>query len=97
MTIQEIHTGFHQDQSVSDQSGLSAVHVLGALVQVLDHTGQPTHSALTVEPLSAAWRTQQEQQHFEWINSTKEELRLQMKILNCLKRYHSFLLYLSAC
>lgn len=59
MTIQEVQTGFHQDQSVSDQSGLSAVHVLGALVQVLDHTGHPTDPALTVQPLSAAWNQNQ--------------------------------------
>lgn len=56
MTIQEVQAGFDQDQSVSDQSGLRAVHVLGALVQVVDHTGHPAHSALTVQPLSVAWK-----------------------------------------
>lgn len=54
VTVQEVQTGLDQDQSVSDQSGLSAVHVLGALVQVLDHTGHPTHPALTVQPLRTA-------------------------------------------
>lgn len=52
--MQEVQTRFDQDQGVSDQSALSAVHVLGALVQVMDHTGHATDPALTVQPLSAA-------------------------------------------
>lgn len=54
MTIQEVQAGFHQDQSVSDQAGLGAVHVVGAAVQVLDDAGHAAHPALAVEPLSAA-------------------------------------------
>lgn len=54
MTVQEVQTWFDQDQSVSDQPGLSAVHVLAALVQVLDHTGHPADPALTVQPLGTA-------------------------------------------
>lgn len=56
VTLQEVQAGFDQHQSVSDQSGLSTVHVLGALVQVIDHTGDPSDVTLTVEPLSAAWK-----------------------------------------
>lgn len=58
VSLQEVQSGFHQHQSVSDQSGLSAVHVQGTLVQVLDHTGYATHPALTVQPLGAACQTQ---------------------------------------
>lgn len=56
VTRQDIQAGLHQDQSVTDQSTFRAVHVLGALVQVVDHAGGPTDPALTVEPLSAACR-----------------------------------------
>lgn len=58
VTTQEVHAGSHQDQSVPDQSGFATVHVLGALVQVLDHTGHPADPDLTVEPLGVAWKPQ---------------------------------------
>lgn len=58
VSLQEVQSGFHQHQSVPDQSGLSAVHVLGTLVQVLDQTGHAAHPALTVQPLCAACQSQ---------------------------------------
>lgn len=58
LTTQEVHARPHPDQSVSDQSSFGTVHVLGALVQVLDHTGDPTDPDLTVEPLRVGWKPQ---------------------------------------
>lgn len=56
MAIKEVQTRLNQGQSVSDQAGFCAVHVLGALVQVTDHTGDTAHSALTEQPFSTACR-----------------------------------------
>lgn len=56
VTVQEVKAGLDEDQRVPDQSGLGTVHVPGAVVQVLDHTGHATDPTLTEQPLSAAWK-----------------------------------------
>lgn len=56
LILQEVKGGFDEDQGISDQSGLGAVHELGTLVQVLDHSWDSTDPALTVQPVSVSWK-----------------------------------------
>lgn len=59
VSIQEVQGGFDECKRVSEQLGLSTVHVLGTQSQVLDDAGHPAHPTLTIQPLNTACQTGQ--------------------------------------